>query len=464
MDFNQKLKELSEIDFEAYHLAQMRELVQFHYNNNSVYRRMCEEHCVNPDDIRSLSDVSRLPIVEQDYLSTHSFFHEDPEKRGGSIPMNELRTFLNSCGSTGKPKRIPIADIAVQSIYESTALALWLAGVRGFHKPNGGPILPITLHGPSAGCFYMQNGSEIIGFAPKSDVNLPFEWHYDNLVDLQPKYVITTPSYIAALGQYISEHGDFDRVNIDVIVLGGEYFSESFRSEIADMFGAQVFDIYGCAETQIIGVESEELRRSHPGFLHHMAHMSYIEVVEPGTSRLVEPGEEGELVISVFNRRAWPVIRYRMGDIVRVPPPEEVGSGVGFPLLSRVGGRVGDRLIYGESVLNPSALFDSIDAFNQRQPRPLLSSDKFQVVVDDDEDGVSHCILYIERISTIEDSEAAGAQLLECLYENCSGLESSVAEFKSVSVPKIEIVSSGDIYVNEQKLKRFVDKRIKKGC
>ena len=49
-----------------------------------------------------------------------------------------------------------------------------------------------------------------------------------------------------------------------------------------------------------------------------MEHRALCEILHPGTNDPVEPGEEGELVATTLFREAFPILRFRTGDRVRL--------------------------------------------------------------------------------------------------------------------------------------------------
>ena len=68
-----------------------------------------------------------------------------------------------------------------------------------------------------------------------------------------------------------------------------------------------------------------------------MEHRVLCEILRPGTNEPVEPGEEGELVATTLFREAFPIIRFRTGDRVRLMPEP---CTCGRPFLSIEAGTV----------------------------------------------------------------------------------------------------------------------------
>jgi phenylacetate-CoA ligase len=77
----------------------------------------------------------------------------------------------------------------------------------------------------------------------------------------------------------------------------------------------------------------------------YLLHSAYVcEVLQPGTSEAVSPGETGELVLTTLGRAACPLFRYRTGDLVR-PVPVAGEEPAAFALDGGIIGRVDDMVV-----------------------------------------------------------------------------------------------------------------------
>jgi phenylacetate-CoA ligase len=104
-----------------------------------------------------------------------------------------------------------------------------------------------------------------------------------------------------------------------VFISGGAYPIE-FAQGIQDFFGAPMHEVYGCSQAGAVtaGTCSHGvLNGANRGVLHCYDPAFVTEVLAPHTDEPVQPGEEGELVLTQLWREASPVFRYRMGDRVR---------------------------------------------------------------------------------------------------------------------------------------------------
>ena len=65
------------------------------------------------------------------------------------------------------------------------------------------------------------------------------------------------------------------------------------------------------------------------------ADLTLIEVLDPNTGEPVGPGEKGELVVTMLQKEALPIVRYRTGDITTLD--EEVcACGRTHPRIGRI--------------------------------------------------------------------------------------------------------------------------------
>ncbi len=96
------------------------------------------------------------------------------------------------------------------------------------------------------------------------------------------------------------------------VKLGGEQVYPFQRDEIAQHFGARVFESYGSTEMGPIAHECPA------GSRHIMADHVYLEIFngdEPA-----QPGEFGDLVLTSLFNRAMPLVRCRIGDRGQLSP------------------------------------------------------------------------------------------------------------------------------------------------
>lgn len=144
--------------------------------------------------------------------------------------------------------------------------------------------------------------------------------------------------------------------------------TDSQRRHIQGVIGAPVFDSYRSAEVPWIAAECE----AHSG-LHVLADSRMVEILDDA-DRSVEPNQTGDVVITDFSNRVFPLVRYRIGDRTNAIPGR-CACGRSFPLLAPIQGRVSDvlRLPNGQRIAGGlTGLFNARpDAVRQFQVHQL---------------------------------------------------------------------------------------------
>ena len=129
---------------------------------------------------------------------------------------------------------------------------------------------------------------------------------------------------------------------LEVGVFGAEPWTVGMREEIERALGLVALDIYGLSEVMGPGVSMESVE-DRDGLFIWEDHF-YPEVIDPASGDVLPYGEEGELVFTSLTKRAFPVLRYRTGDLCTLFA-EPTRSGRTMVRMTKVKGRTDDMLI-----------------------------------------------------------------------------------------------------------------------
>lgn len=171
--------------------------------------------------------------------------------------------------------------------------------------------------------------------------------------DLETSVICCTPSYALYLSDALKEQGLTSAdLKLKVGLFGAEPWSNEIREELEMSLGIQAFDIYGLSEIMGPGVAygCQEKEGLHINEDHFIA-----EIIDPLTGCRLPDGQEGELVITTLSKEAFPLLRYRTGDITRLIP-EKCSCGRTFKRMAKPTGRVDDMLIVKGVNLYPSQI------------------------------------------------------------------------------------------------------------
>ncbi len=319
-------------ELEALQLERLRVTAERVYARVPFYRQRFEECGVKPEDIRTLEDVRKLPFTTKRDLRDH-------------YPFGLLAVDLSQCvrvhassGTSGKPTVVAYTKKDIEHWADIVARAIVIAG----GKP-GDVIHNAYGYGLFTGGLGLHYGSERLGAVtvPVSGGNTDRQVMI--IEDFQPTVICATPSYVLNIAERMKEMGkDPRQTSLKYGIFGAEPWSEEMRRTLEETFDMKACDIYGLSEVIGPGV-AMECHEAQNG-LHIAEDHFLVEVIDPNTLEPVAEGEEGELVFTSLMKEAFPVIRYRTGDIASVTR-ERCACGRTTARMSRVKGRVDDMII-----------------------------------------------------------------------------------------------------------------------
>jgi phenylacetate-CoA ligase len=313
-------------------LERLRWSVQWAYDRVPFHARRLDAAHVAPGDIRSLDDLRRLPFMVKSDLREHyptGLF---------AVPSDDVVRIHASSGTKGKPTIVGYTreDIATWSEVCARSLACGGADARSvIHIAYG--------YGLFTGGLGIHFGAERLGAltVPASGGNTPRQLTL--MQDLGATVLCCTPSYALNIAETMRERGiDRSSLALEIGIFGAEPWTVGMREEIERALGLRALDIYGLSEVMGPGV-SMESAEDRDGLFIWEDHF-YPEVIDPASGDVLPYGEEGELVFTSLTKRAFPVLRYRTGDICALFA-EPSASGRTMVRMTKVKGRTDDMLI-----------------------------------------------------------------------------------------------------------------------
>jgi len=296
-------------EIRAFQNRQLRRLVAHAYENVSYYRRLFDQHGLNPRDIRSVADLPAIPITaKKDLLSLPA-----AELVARGVDPKRLVTRRTS-GSSGEPFTIRRTWFENRLLYQFWRRAMRDLGSRSTDRtasvvlirptPPRDNRLPAILHET------LDSLHQSLGLYRRALVNclLPPQDIVHALRDFRPDILSGFPGVLSQLAPVITDN---DRLSIypRFVTVGGEVVTPLMRRQISEAFSAPVFDLYSSHEFTLIAWECQET-----GEFHVCDDSLILEVLKDGHP--VAVGERGEVVGTNLHSFAMPFIRYRLGDLV----------------------------------------------------------------------------------------------------------------------------------------------------
>ena len=330
------------------------------YKNVAFYRKKFDEIGFGPEDLVELNDLGKLPFTCSRDLSDaypYDLF---------AVPLREVVRVHSSSGAT-KPVVVGYTRQDLKHWSELVARVLTAGGV------TADDVVQVTLnYGLLTGGLGLHYGAELIGASVLPTSVGRTERQVKIMQDYRTTALVATPSYALVIADRMESMGvDAKTLTLRFAMLAGEPWSEAMRQEIETRLYVKATDNYGLSEVMGPGVAGECLYQAG---MHLNEDHFIFEVVDPKTGENLQPGEVGELIITTVTKEAFPLIRFRTGDLCSMQS-EPCQCGRSLARMSRVLGRTDQVIIVKGMNIIPSRVGDLLEEI-------LGSKPPYQLVVD----------------------------------------------------------------------------------
>jgi phenylacetate-CoA ligase len=270
------------------------------------YQRLWGAQGIEAGDIRSLADITKLPVYDKsDLMASVNEYPPYGDFDGrGSDPV----VFHTTSGTTGRPQPLmfgpkgrEITNLLVGRMYRWMGLqpSDVVQSVYGHGMINGGHyIREAVTHFTNS--LFLSAGTGI-------------ETRSINQVNLMADFGVTVMvgfvDYIRKLAEVAEEAKLFDRIALKMII--GHLGTEDRASTEAAWHGAKAYDWYGVGDTGSIAGEGPD----RDG-LYVWEDAQFLELLDVDSGQAVAQGETGDMVVTcLFKDDLAPCIRFNTHDI-----------------------------------------------------------------------------------------------------------------------------------------------------
>lgn len=415
-------------EIEALQLERLKWSLRHAYDNVPFYKTSFDAAGIHPDDLKSLSDLSKFPFtVKTDLRANYPFGMF-------AVPRDQLARIHASSGTTGQPTVVG---------YTQNDLDIWGSVVARSLRASGlkrGDMLHNAYgYGLFTGGLGIHLGADALGLSivPISGGMTPRQVRLIN--DFKPNGITVTPSYaLSILDEFAAQGLDPRDCSLDVGIFGAEPWTNAMRHEIEQAFDMHAVDIYGLSEIMGPGVANECIETKDG--LHIWEDHFYPEIINPETGEVVAEGEQGELVFTSLTKEAFPIIRYRTRDLTRLL----AGTARSMRRMEKVTGRSDDMIIVRGVNVFPTQIEEALMACPGLAPHFQIElsrpgrMDQMQVMTEASDTAMGP-----------EDRANAGRELAAAIKQSIG-----------ISV-KIDVKDVGGVARSEGKAVRIVDNRPK---
>lgn len=294
------------------------------------FRTLFKELSLTADDIKSVQDLEKLPLLSKDVIRDNFNFFI-------SSNAGPLQRY-NTGGSSGQPLVFMIGkdrtshDVAAKW----RATRWWNVDIGDKEIVAWGSPVELTkqdkikvwrdkLFRSTLIPAFDLTGSKLLTFIQQ-------------IKDIKPTMLFGYPSVFHLIAQSAEKHQiDLTGLGIKVVFVTSERLYPYQRELIEKVFKAPVANGYGGRDAGFIA------HQCPAGGMHISAEDIIVEIVDH-EGKPVPNGVQGEIVITHLATRDFPFVRYRTGDIAALSN-ENCSCGRGLPLLEQLEGRSTDFVV-----------------------------------------------------------------------------------------------------------------------
>ncbi len=330
----------------ALQLQKLRKLLVHAYKNTDYYRRLFDEHNFDPNHVESAEDLRKIPILEKSDIQKN--FDSIISKKANKQKL----TMHATSGSTGMPLKI-FGDKNSESYNRALRYRSYVE--NGLSSKD----IVVEITSPQN----VNNRRLLVqkfGFFRRLKLSILDDQTelFERMNHIKPDVIECYPSVLNLITQTCNKQNL--RFKPKVIFTIAELLLPAWRRNIVSFFNCDVRDVYGSVEFHRLAWECEK----HEGY-HLDTDVHVIEFLD-SQKNLVKTGD-GYIVATGLYNYAFPLIRYKIGELVKLKE-EKCSCGRSLPLIDSIQGREDDyiKLPSGKTISPRKInLLDSVEGIKE---------------------------------------------------------------------------------------------------
>ena len=326
----------------AYQESRLRETIQYCWQYVPFYRKHWHGHLDDPRDVRTLEDLVHLPPLTRQMVRDHlaDLITTDP-----TVQSTEARTG----GSTAVPIIYRTThyddELAWAQLYNGWTWAGWRMGEA--FLAVGGESIGVGLTDKRNWRDWIVNRWSTSG----SNITLERARHLTRGEAFgKITFIVGYPNSVRELCERFAELNTRPP-HVRGVVCTAEVMLPEVRQRISEVLGGvPVLDQWGLGDGAQHACEGPERDGLHVSF-----HRGILEIVDEDLRPITERDRSGHGLATSLTNHATPFVRYETGDQLHWHSFDPAPSGVAWPRIGQVDGRIGDviHLSSGRSIPMP---------------------------------------------------------------------------------------------------------------
>ncbi len=413
----------------------LRQQIAYLAEHSPFYRRMFATHHIDPDSIRTMEDLRRLPFTEKvDLQRNNDDFL--------CVPREQIIDYITTSGTLGDPVVFGCTEKDLQRLAYNENKSFACAGL---HKGDILQLMTTIDKRFMAGLAYWlgirQMGASII----RVGNGIP-ELQWDTIQRLHPTAIMCVPSFILRLIEYAELHNiDYHHSSIRKIIGIGEGLrDQNFQ---LNLLGQRIHDkwpeveLYATYSSTEMSATFSECEHACGGHVH--PELIIVEIIGDD-DQPVPDGKAGEVVVTTLGVEGMPLLRFRTGDIA-AKVVEPCACGRNSYRLTPLVGRKHNMIKLKGTTIYPPAINDVLDN------TPFVGN--YVVVVRPSDAGTDQVIV---RIS-IRDNAIQSDEAIKQLKDH---FRSRLRVAPDIEILPADVIQHINFPAQSRKPVKFIDERV----
>jgi len=313
-------------ELERRRLVKLRRLLRHASTDVPFYRRLFNEAGIDVDEVVTLEDLQRLPIVRREDIQ--------PLPESDLVAQAiDLATCIrtHTSGSTGVPLKI-ISRRSDRSVFNPSFFRVYMGwGLKPWHRMTYFQARPESLS--------QRSWFEHLGIFRRQMLfsrDEPEVW-IGEIRRWRPYLIHGYSLTLKLLAEALRDSGTTD-IHVPLVMSTSGVLDDAARELLTSTLGCRLVDIYASEEAGgVIAWECPRCLGYHIGL-----DTVIVEFVKDG--RPAAPGEDATVLVTNLSNFTMPFIRYDQGDVARISSRQPI-CGRGMPLMDSIQGRAGDYVV-----------------------------------------------------------------------------------------------------------------------
>lgn len=364
----------------------LQALLQYLNANSPFYKKLFAQQAIDINTIKTLEDLTRLPITTKDDLQRNNADFLCVDKQA-------IIEYTATSGTLGSPVSIALTENDLQRL----AFNEYNSFITADGSAEDVYQLMLTLDRQfMAGIAYYSGIRKMGGKIVRVGPGIPaLQW--ENIARYEPTIIVAVPSFILKLIQYAEQHNiNISHTSVKKAVCIGESIRNADCSlnilgrKITEAWNIQLYSTYASTEMQTAFTECSAGKGGHL-----QPELIIVELLDENNMP-VPANTEGEVTITTLDVEGIPLLRYKTGDVCMYfddPCP----CGRNTLRLSPLLGRKKQMIKFKGTTLYPAALFDLLNEINEVRD--------YVVEVSTNDVGLDEVLLYIHAADESAESD-----------------------------------------------------------